>query len=523
MVSSKLKLTRYLYNFEEVKLKYYISLFLKKDLNECYYWIYEIYFSEFTEETIEIILELFYEYYALLNPNAERKIKEIIQSDEDIELIPAKLSKILFNLQFNYDVFSIVQLIKNIINNENNGNENKYIERNDELISILNKLINIKKVRVTEYLKQFNVKYHNLFNYIYKKDYTNLSISLSLLIYNIIKNNNNFEELNELYNNLIKFKKNIVKNDLIYYFSKINLNSEINKIQIKLLIYKIIILVFDIYYSIKEDTSKYKKLLYDINFDNFSLNIKEIKYIFSLNEEDINFRKERAYNILKKKRLYFIHKNNYNIIGSFNLLRFIEFIDEDEYISQTLLNWEYYCYNTPIWKKRFNEFNVIIDVERNKIVFENDKNDEKYENFYEKYGYELDEQSSLIYDLYYIEKCGYNIWFNFLSECSNVERNDKDKNIENSNKNNIKIKINENNTGINYINEYYKYLNNNVIMEDNVIIEENNLLNNDISNNNALNNSITNNIFYMINNAINNNYNFILFAGTEMWLNIKIL
>lgn len=510
MISSKLKLTRYLYNFEEVKLKYCISLFLKKDLNECYFWIYEIYLSDFNEETINIILEIFYEYYALLNPIAERKIIELIKSDEDIELVPAKLTKLLFNLSINYDVFSVIQLIKNII-----YDENKNIERNNELISILKKLIDInKKVRITEYLKPFDIKYHKLFNYIYKENYTNICISLSIFIYESIKQTNNFEELNEFYNNLLRFKKNIIKNDLIYYFSSINLNGEIdineeiNISQLQLLIYKIIILVFDIYYSIKNKSSYNKKPLCEIKSDNFSLNTKEIKYIFSLNEEDINFRKEKIYNILKKKRLYFIHQNNYHVIGSFNLLRFTDFTDEDEYITKTLLNWEYYCYNTPIWKKRFNQFNIKVDVERNKIVFENDINDINYENFYEKYGYDLDEQSSLTYDLYYIDKYRYNNWFIFLSECLKVERKDENKSIQNKNKNNIKIKINENINeinGTNYINEYYKYINDNIsnINLNNIILGDND---------NELNDNIKNNIFDMINSSINNNYNFILFT-----------
>lgn len=473
-----LKLTQYLYNLEEVKLKYYISLFLKKDLNECYFWIYEIYYSGFKNKTIDIILELYYEYYAILNQNAERKIKELIENEEeDMELIPAKLTKFLFNLQFNYDIFSIIQLIKNMINERN---ENK-------LFNILIKLID--KSRVTSYIKPFDIKYHQLFTSIYKKKYFDICISLSLFIYDVI-NIKNKEELynnfNELYNNLIKFKKNVLKIDLIYYFSELNSNCNLDigikynhldfnldnkdtdeytdeERKIKMYIYKNIILVFDIYYSLL-NSSYNKNTLKKINDEDFHLNSKELKYIFSLNNENLIFSKINPGSILKNKRLFFIHQNNYYIMGAFNLLRFNNiFKDQEEYINETLLNWDYYSYNTPIWRERFDKLNGIIDIERKKIIFKDDDDDIKYESFYDKYGYELDEQPSIIYDLYYIDKCNYNVWFEFLSECILDERNKFNKNNKvNINYGIIENSINNTDIGINYINEYYKYMNDNI-------------------------------------------------------------
>jgi hypothetical protein len=521
---NSLKLTRYLYNLEEVKLKYYISIFSKKDLNECYFWIYEIYLSDLKDYTIDIIFNLYYEFYAILNPNVERKMNELIQSEEDIELIPAKLTKILFKLEFNYDVFSVIQLVKNI--------HNKFIKNN--IINQLYELVSYnKKIKCKEYLKPFNIIYHNLFDNIYKKNYLNICISLSLFIFNIEKSTNKtielreIDELIELYNNLIKFKKNVIKNDLIYYFSSMNLKND-NNYNSNNIIYKIIILVFDIYYSLLNK----KILLNDIKDDIYSLNIKEIKYIFSLNEEDINFRKEKIYNVLKRKRQYFIHQNNYEILGSFNLLRYNYFSNEEEYILDTLSNWEYYCYETPIWFERFKMFNITRDVERKKIVFENDINDEKYENFYQKYGYELDEQSSLVYDLYYIDKCNYNNWFNFLYEMSskNIQDNNETLNI------NVKININNNNLynsnkveGINYINEYYKYINENINENINNIELKSENLNNDLNNDLIFNKNINiynknninkpNNIFdeIKIKININNKYKIMLDIEFELF------
>ena len=61
-----------------------------------------------------------------------------------------------------------------------------------------------------------------------------------------------------------------------------------------------------------------------------------------------------------------------------------------------LNNWLFYCYNTPIWRERIEHFHGYS--ENNTIKF---TNDEELENFYDKYGYELDEQSNEIYALLY--------------------------------------------------------------------------------------------------------------------------
>ena len=52
-------------------------------------------------------------------------------------------------------------------------------------------------------------------------------------------------------------------------------------------------------------------------------------------------------------------------------------------------NWLYYCINCPLWKKRLNEYNIIINDEKETIEF---INEDEYEDFYENYNLEPDEQ-----------------------------------------------------------------------------------------------------------------------------------
>jgi len=66
------KLTRFLYNEEEVKLSLITSLLNKKNLLESYYWFSELYYSKL--DICDIIWEIYFDYYALINPKLEQYI-----------------------------------------------------------------------------------------------------------------------------------------------------------------------------------------------------------------------------------------------------------------------------------------------------------------------------------------------------------------------------------------------------------------------------------------------------------------
>jgi hypothetical protein len=51
--------------------------------------------------------------------------------------------------------------------------------------------------------------------------------------------------------------------------------------------------------------------------------------------------------------------------------------------------WEYYSYFTPIWKKRFEHYSAVLNLTNKKVEFPSENIEEM---FYQKYGYEPDEQ-----------------------------------------------------------------------------------------------------------------------------------
>lgn len=125
--------------------------------------------------------------------------------------------------------------------------------------------------------------------------------------------------------------------------------------------------------------------------DKFHILLSEILYyIGDKNERNNNYViEEKKYNFhfidfsdLSLTRKY---KIQYEYIGCFNLPRVNIGLSVDDIYK----NWDVYCFNTPFWNEKFNEYNgKLID---GKVVFDTEENEE---SFYEHYGYEVDEYPS---------------------------------------------------------------------------------------------------------------------------------
>ena len=122
--------------------------------------------------------------------------------------------------------------------------------------------------------------------------------------------------------------------------------------------------------------------------------------MINIHEEDIPLSKhgnKQIYKTLVYKRLHSISP----LCSSFKLERYnmVEYNENistyKENVNRECINcfwyhWEYYAYVTPLWKDRFDKYDVTIDTNNKKITF---NNDDDCEDFYESYGYEPDEQS----------------------------------------------------------------------------------------------------------------------------------
>ena len=105
--NSAIVFTRYLYIKDEVKLALLISLLNKSD--KALFWAYELFWSGFQIELFGLLLKIYYDFFATLNPTFElylNKKKTIYLSELDKrEKIVASIVNNLLIRAFNTDVF----------------------------------------------------------------------------------------------------------------------------------------------------------------------------------------------------------------------------------------------------------------------------------------------------------------------------------------------------------------------------------------------------------------------------------
>jgi hypothetical protein len=123
--------------------------------------------------------------------------------------------------------------------------------------------------------------------------------------------------------------------------------------------------------------------LEDNNKREIHLQVTKEELTYAMNT---NILATKLYKVLKEKRLFKICAN----IGCFSLHN-KEYPD-----SRTILlnHWEYFSFQTPLWRERLNKYKIKIDSKKFLIEFEDEMtNCKEYEDFYENYNYEPDEQS----------------------------------------------------------------------------------------------------------------------------------
>tara|TARA_Y100001980_G_C14474208_1_gene253829 strand:+ start:22 stop:993 length:972 start_codon:yes stop_codon:yes gene_type:complete len=97
-----MNLSRHLYEKEEIKASYIVSLLKKQDVEEAYFWICELFYSFGEEETIQHILKIYYDLYHITNHN----MKEWLLSQEITEQNLLTITKNFFLSEFSLDVFN---------------------------------------------------------------------------------------------------------------------------------------------------------------------------------------------------------------------------------------------------------------------------------------------------------------------------------------------------------------------------------------------------------------------------------
>lgn len=338
---NNIALTRWLYILDEVYFTLLESLIKSESFNMVIFWAGEIHYSGFTEQLWQFIFEFNYNFCAVTYPKFEKKLYKLYRYSQETEDTSKKFNytlsalTIIFNSEKTYLVFDHW-------NNNPKSIDKVYLGRKPVWFNKLN----------------IDKKYYIFLKSIETKNFINIIFLLKTKKYNY----------NELYNVIKKYFNGI---------QKINISSK--NIDLNELPYKNkehIILSMIIHMFIDENSIEKRSIFIACDHDEYKDIIAEDNKLV-----------KPAYKTLPQKYKYKISNN----IGCFPLSRFS--------LSTLTLQeiywyyWEYFAYRSPLWKERFDKYDIVVDHDTYKITF---KNDLEYEEFSEKYYYETDEQSKYI-------------------------------------------------------------------------------------------------------------------------------
>ncbi|MDA9072357.1 hypothetical protein N9K75_00625 [bacterium] len=359
---SKVILTRYLYLFDEVGLMFITSLLKNQSLDECNFWISELYLSGFVEQSWDLLWFAYYDFYYIINPHFQHFIHKK-SLDDDLKSI-LTIVKNLFKLKSSSEVFMTRQY--------NN---------------CIKDITHIFKGKKPNWLMAIPVKYHGLFRFIDKKlyqfavsslpDVVDTDIFKAIQIYFQLSDEQTMSFQNEFSQLSADQDQNQDQNNEVPLQPSADNEVPPSADQYKNAIHKLWAIICLLIFN--RDYLSSKKKIYIACSD------MEYKEVMKIHDDPIPLNKYNNLQIhktLEHKRVYSIEP----ICSSFHLLR-----ENVENINECYRRrWEFYAYLCPLWNKRFHKYNITVDSDEKKIVFHDD---DELEEFYSEFGYEPDEQT----------------------------------------------------------------------------------------------------------------------------------
>ena len=110
MNKSNFAFTRYLYEKEEVKLSLLFSILKRKE--DATFWAYELYYSGFKDELKDLFWQIYYDFFAILNPAFNIYLLKQLKEPINDEKIVAQLVENFKIRPFNLDVFMLRHYVK---------------------------------------------------------------------------------------------------------------------------------------------------------------------------------------------------------------------------------------------------------------------------------------------------------------------------------------------------------------------------------------------------------------------------
>lgn len=341
---SDLVFTQYLYVKQEVRIALLVSILNKSD--DAIFWAYELYYSGFKYELLNLIWKIYYDFFATLNPAYEayllKKHKELLSDDSPTQdrVISSIIQDLLFR-PFNSDVFVLRNLSENFdIDITYHNTPAKITHTEDARQNLAQWVANQDFRSITQWILNLNKDKINITN-----------------IYNICL---------DIFEQDLKLNKSKLEKE---FASAINININPNVI----LLAKIMTL-----FSKKAELKKGKSIYINVEPEDI------ITYESIIGSNEI-----KHYSILEKA--YMCGIDDFKHLSLFKLTR-NKYNLQEEYKH----HWEYHASFSPLWTKRIKQFGGYPDYTKQQIIFKEEPDDDLMQEFYKLYGLEPDEQKSQV-------------------------------------------------------------------------------------------------------------------------------
>ena len=332
-MNKEIQFTRYLYEKDEVKLALILCILNKKE--EAIFWAYELYYSGFQSELVDVFWSLYYDFYYTLNPSFEKYLqtrlkKNLVLDTDSVNYVSMIVNNFMIR-PHSMDIFMLKQIVD--ICDFDKSDIQDYIDLSGNNIEIMRKEL-ITALRTKDFMMLaslilIDIKYQHIDTmFEVATEYFVTELGLKKKVQDYDKQSSN--------------KRVLILCRIIHYFT-VTINKKLGK---------------NLYVHVEPE----EVVLYET--------------ISSC--ADLVPRK-----ILRLAKIYAIDSNNY--LSLFDLKR-----EKQDIKTAYYYDWLYYASHSPLWKSRILKHNGVIDAKNKKVEFDDDDIDE----FYDNYGYEPDEQST---------------------------------------------------------------------------------------------------------------------------------
>jgi hypothetical protein len=325
-----------MYEKSEVEIALIIAILNKTD--DALFWAYELYYSGCITELIELLWKIYYDFYATLNASFEKYLYNKLKSGIiDAQIICSIINNFMIR-PYTIDVFILRQLVKQLDSEVDEHDQITDLLPKEDFISLAYVILNASTTNmdtITDVIGFFNC--------------AGLSLNSSQEITSYTKITKVIPFINP---------HTILLSRVIHWFVLLK----------KLKLGKNLFVHTD-----PSEIVMYETILTDLTPQGNTSKFPLLPIL-------------QARNILLQAAIYQIDQHNY--LSLFKSKR-----ETNNIVQAYNCNWEYYASFTPLWQRRIQKCNGIIDHKSKSIIFEDEDDMEK---FYLYYGLDTEEQPTRI-------------------------------------------------------------------------------------------------------------------------------